>query len=120
MLDNNTVFLGSCIAYGNLGEVRIVQLSPTSYDFYFNSHAYSGIGTVIVFTNGSYDDVGTISTAPTINYINPVITHYVSTYKTSFYKPVVCNSTLSSSNLYTGFLVQLDKNMILQNIDINY
>ena len=82
VLDNDTVFLGSCIAYGNLGEVRIVQLSSTSYDFYFNSPAYSGIGTVVVLTNGTYNHEGTISTVPTINYINPVITHYFSSYKT--------------------------------------
>ena len=52
VLDNNQVFLGSCVASGNL-EVRIVQISATNYDFYFNAPAYCGLGTVVVFTNGT-------------------------------------------------------------------
>ena len=118
VLDNNQVFLGSCVASGLLGEVRIVQLSATNYDFYFNAPAYCGVGTVIINTNGTYTHSGIISTAPTSNYINPVITHYFSSYKTYFYKPVVCSSTLSCSNIYIYILVftgQQDKKMT-QNI----
>jgi hypothetical protein len=77
------------------GEIRILQVSQTQYEFYYKSPEYSGFGVMQILTNDTYTHEVPQVSEPTGTYINPTIKYAISSELATFNTPVQVQGNLS-------------------------
>jgi cyclophilin family peptidyl-prolyl cis-trans isomerase len=109
---NGQPFYAQCTGDGVFGEIRILQVSQSQYEFYYHSPLYSGFGVMEIRTNDTYTHEVAHVSEPTGTYINPTIKYAISSQLATFNTPVTCQydlqcGDLTANAIYGGAAVQI-------------
>ena len=112
--DDGLPFFGYCLGHGDFPEIRVKQIAQNAtYEFYYLSPPFPGVGVLEVRANDTWTHEATAVSEPTGTWINPTITHSISSTQATFNTPVVCQfdlqcGDLTANAIYGGAVTQIN------------